>query len=114
MSQMTEQQQLAMSKVIAEVIQERQRQHAKWGEQNLESFELSQPLYSQREKLRARRHWNDEHNSDGKPLTFKAILEEEFLEVICERDPARLRAELLQVAAVAIQWVEKLDREAKP
>jgi len=29
---------------------------------------------------------------------------------IAERDPAKLRAELIQVAAVAVQWIQAIDR----
>jgi hypothetical protein len=46
--------------------------------------------------------------------TFAKILEEEFWEAMCEEDKTKLRVELLQVAGVAIQWVDKLDREGVP
>lgn len=45
-------------------------------------------------------------------VTFAQVLEEEFWEAICEEDKAKLRAELVQVAAVTIRWLAKLDREA--
>nr|WP_297429696.1 hypothetical protein [uncultured Actinotalea sp.] len=41
--------------------------------------------------------------------TFRDILLEEVFEALAEDDPARLRAELLQIAAVAVQWVETID-----
>jgi hypothetical protein len=43
-------------------------------------------------------------------VTFADILLEEVFEALAESDPARLRAELVQVAAVAVQWVEAIDR----
>jgi hypothetical protein len=44
-------------------------------------------------------------------LTFAAILKEEFYEALAEKDPSKLRTELIQVMAVAKLWVEVLDRE---
>jgi len=44
-------------------------------------------------------------------LTHAHILEEEFWEAMCETDPAKLRAELVQVAAMAAKWVADLDRK---
>lgn len=47
-------------------------------------------------------------------LTWMAILLEEVLEAAVETDPQRLREELIQVAAVAVKWVEDIDqRESK-
>ena len=42
-------------------------------------------------------------------VTFEHILTQEWAEAIAECDPAKLRAELIQVAAVAVQWVEAID-----
>lgn len=42
--------------------------------------------------------------------TWRDILAEEFNEALAESDPDRLRAELVQVAAVAVNWVEAIDR----
>lgn len=43
-------------------------------------------------------------------LTWRHILDEEVREAFCERDPTGLRTELIQVAAVAVAWVEAIDR----
>ncbi len=43
-------------------------------------------------------------------ITFRHILEEEVREAFAEDDPSRLRAELVQVAAVAAKWIEAIDR----
>lgn len=45
-------------------------------------------------------------------VTWTDILLEEVFEALAEDDPARLRAELIQVAAVAAQWVEAIDSRA--
>ncbi|MER6951259.1 hypothetical protein ABT294_45315 [Nonomuraea sp. NPDC000554] len=43
-------------------------------------------------------------------LSWRHILHEEVLEAFAEDDPELLRAELVQVAAVAVKWVQALDR----
>lgn len=45
-------------------------------------------------------------------LTWTDILNEEVQEAFAETDPAALREELVQVAAVALAWVEDIDRKA--
>jgi hypothetical protein len=44
----------------------------------------------------------------GKP-TWMHLVREEVAEAFQESDPARLRAELIQVAALCVSWIEKLD-----
>lgn len=72
--------------ILQEVRAERERQDAKWGgTPGVDRF--SDPHYA-------------------------AVLGEEFGEVCkawLERDVAGLREELVQVAAVAVAWVEELD-----
>lgn len=47
--------------------------------------------------------------------TWHAILHEEVAEAFAESDPTLLRAELLQVAAVALRWVDAIDeRQVSP
>lgn len=46
--------------------------------------------------------------------TWADVLAEETAESICETNPARLRAELIQVAAVAVRWVRSLDARYGP
>ncbi|MET9340854.1 2'-5' RNA ligase family protein [Nonomuraea sp. NPDC003804] len=41
-------------------------------------------------------------------VTWRHILHEEVLEAFAESDPDRLRAELIQVAAVAVKWAQAL------
>lgn len=41
--------------------------------------------------------------------TWAYVLAEEFWEAMCEEDPEKLRAELIQVAAVAANWVAFID-----
>ncbi|HYF53037.1 MAG TPA: hypothetical protein VEA41_02135 [Salinarimonas sp.] len=46
-------------------------------------------------------------------MTYSQILAEEVAEALAESDPMLLRAELVQVAAVAVQWVEAIDRRLR-
>jgi NTP pyrophosphatase (non-canonical NTP hydrolase) len=72
--------------IVEQVIAERERQDAKWG---------GTPGIDRRDDA-----------------TYAAVLGEEFGEVCqawLERDVENLRTELVQVAAVAIAWVEELD-----
>lgn len=91
--------------VAREVIQERVRQEAKWGEQNHPDgttgvYGLTRDFY---------RDLCDQKHRDGKG-TWLDILFEEFYEAAAEVDPAKLREELIQVAAVAVAWIEAIDR----
>lgn len=45
--------------------------------------------------------------------TWRHILEEEVAEAIAESDPEKLKAELIQVAAVCQQWVRAINRREK-
>lgn len=43
-------------------------------------------------------------------LTHAHVFDEETAEVLAETDPVKLRTELVQVAAVAVKWIEEIDR----
>lgn len=93
------------STALKEVAAERARQDAKWGEQNHPdgtSEEWKTVAVGMTVKA-------DSKAAQGK-LTWRDILEEEIWEAYAETDPARLRAELIQIAAVAVNWVEAIDR----
>lgn len=48
----------------------------------------------------------------GEHLTYEAILTEEYAELLAESEPGRVREELVQLAAVAVQIIEAIDRKA--
>jgi hypothetical protein len=91
--------------VLHEIARERSRQDAKWGEQD----------HSDGTNL-ANDSWRDHSRSltnraaAENRLTWAHVLQEEFTEAMAEVDPAALRAELVQVAAVATAWIEAIDR----
>lgn len=97
---------LKIASVLAEVLEERLRQEAQWGEQNHPdgTGKIGDSHIADLAKVR-----NDAHVAEG-ILTFRDILEEEVFEAFAESDPDRLREELIQVAAVAGAWVEAIDR----
>lgn len=104
--------------VLVEVGHERERQDVKWGEQNhpngtgpdvnivhvggVTNAELAERARERTNRCAARG-----------TVTYEQILTEEWAEAIACDDPAALRAELIQVAAVAVAWVEKIDRDAR-
>ena len=73
------------SEIFREVVDERLRQNAKWGDRN-----------------------NDPDADDN---FWLKVLGEEFGEVcktMLDNDPDELRKELIQVTAVAVAWLEKI------
>jgi len=98
-------------RVLLELHKERDRQDSKWGEQNHPDGTGQKCDESNASN---RRIECDRAAADG-TVTFRHILAEEVAEAFAETDAARLRAELVQVAAVAVMWIEALDRrEASP
>ena len=110
----------ATDDVLTEVAAERVRQDARWGEQNHPdgtsipmACELVAAL-THREAIPSERAkaLNRDAVEAGR-LTWALILLEEVCEALEERDPERLREELVQVAAVAVGWCEAIDRRTK-
>jgi len=97
--------------VLAEVLAERERQEAKFPDQH----DLPDGTGQDHAVVVAKiaRAACDEAHKAGR-LTWRHILCEEYAEAVAEVDPVKLRAELIQVAAVAVKWVEWLDRRPKP
>lgn len=94
--------------IASEVIEERLAQLEKWGEQTRPSHydEVFRLQFS-----RAAERWkeiNDARESETE-VTWDGVLLEEVYEALAEEDPQRIRAELIQVAAVAMAWVQDLD-----
>jgi hypothetical protein len=94
-----------LNRVERAVRDEREAQDAKWGEQN-------HPDGTERRRLRvagASRSRCQRLAREGR-VTWRHILDEEVQEALAEEDPAKLRTELIQVAAVAQAWAEAIDR----
>lgn len=94
--------------ILAEILAERARQDAKWGEQN--HPDGTGGLGRAHDALEARSECQRQF-AEGVG-SWLDILDEEVAETFAEDDPARLRAELIQVAAVAVAWIEAIDRRS--
>lgn len=96
---------LNAQRVAQEVVTERARQDAKWGEQS--HPDGTSEIWS---------HKADEFRASCQASfalghgTWLDILLEEVYEAAAEYDPAALRTELIQVAAVCVAWAEAIDR----
>lgn len=95
----------SMVPVLAEVQAERMRQIAKWGVQRRADGTPSGSATFNVEA--AKRHCQRMEAAGG--AHWAAVLSEEFFEAMAESDLANLRAELVQVAAVCVAWVEDID-----
>jgi hypothetical protein len=93
--------------VLGEVAYERAGQDEQWGEQN--HPDGTGQSFLDEHVARMARDACKIAAQDG-TLTWRLILNEEFAEACAERDPDRLRAELVQVAAVTVAWIEAIDR----
>ncbi|MFD6874511.1 MULTISPECIES: hypothetical protein [unclassified Streptomyces] len=93
-----------------EIDDERSRQLAKFGDQRHPSG-TGLPVYEY-----AARRYRDQavRNAAAGVLTWRDVLLEEVYEALAESDPAALRTELVQVAAVCAAWVSHLDRLPAP
>lgn len=92
---------------IDNVVAERERQDAKWGQQNHRNgtgynFENARESY---------RNACQTAFTEGVGTWADVWLEEVF-EALAETNPEKLREELIQAAAVAVAWVEAIDRRA--
>lgn len=87
---------------------ERKRQLEKWGNQNgkrLDGTGHALYVYNAAEYQRQ----NDARAEAGRKAVWAKVLLEETFEALAETDPAALREELVQVAAVATAWIEDID-----
>lgn len=94
-----------LATVLGDVARERDAQDAMWGVQEFpDGTGREYAADADEAKAACRTAW-----SEGR-LTWRHILTEEFFEALAESDPERLRVELVQTAAVAVKWVQALDR----
>lgn len=106
------------ARVLAEVAAERERQEAKWGQQNHPWHVPGLAVESVRHELRIPSSTEARDYvqalADYGILSYSAILLEEVCEAVDESDDVLARHELIQVAAVAVAAVEAIDRRAVP
>jgi hypothetical protein len=88
------------------VIAEYERAREKHGPFNYPFGTGSDALWTITEQVRA---LVDAKENVG-TLTCSEVLLEETLEVLSEKDPAALKAELIQVASVALAWASRIEK----
>jgi hypothetical protein len=95
---------------LLEVEEEVVRQQELWGEQNHPNRK-EHSAYTDGFAWQATewKRLNDSRLANGS-LAFDGILLEEVYEAVSESEPARIREELVQVAAVAVTWIAAIDR----
>jgi len=96
--------------VLAEVFAEQVRQVTKFGEQHREDGTGGPVMRSESDRMRAA----CDHLARSGGADWRAVLLEEVYEALAEDDPLKLRAELLQVAAVCATWVQDIDSREAP
>lgn len=102
---------ISVSKVAFEIVAERRRQMQKWGD--CEKLpDGTRNGGANVHMLAQARQSCDRAYREGR-LTHAHVLEEEVYEALTEEDPVRLRAELIQVAAVVAKWIQDIDSRPK-
>lgn len=95
----------ARVRVINDIQAERSRQETLWGVQRHANGTGSEA--DKLEAADAKMAYDNAVALDR--LSWRHILDEEVKEAFAESDWQRLRAELVQVAAVAVAWIEDID-----
>lgn len=100
--------------ILQDIHWERIAQDEKWGEQNHPDGtgpRVVNPIVAFYMETRAKLARDIcQHEHDHGRGTWQHILEEEVSEAFAEEEPEKLRNELIQIAAVAVAWVEAIDR----
>jgi hypothetical protein len=103
----------ALDKVLQNIKTEREFQDNKWGsKQTHDNGTGPGEVYELLPSADYAKRLCDAAAHDGE-LTWAHILLEEVCEALEEKDPVKLRTELVQVAAVCCSFIEDLDRKAK-
>ncbi|MDP4506857.1 NUDIX hydrolase [Nonomuraea turcica] len=106
----------SLARVLAEVAAERAAQDERWGMQELPDGTGGARTTAESDLARQETETAAPYGEDGgdevpaRIRDQRHVLAEEVLEAFAEADPDRLRAELIQVAAVAVKWAQALDR----
>lgn len=107
---MTDEHYEAIAQINEEIVAERVRQEEKFPDQ----VDLPDGTGAEHSATVAKiaRAACDEAHKAGR-VTWRHILCEEYAEAVAEVDRVKLRAELIQVAAVCVKWIEWIDKRPK-
>jgi hypothetical protein len=107
-------------RIFLEVSRERKRQDEKWGEQNHPMRGLGDDNIIKRGSILCPEDSTLKnalstfrYRNETKKAGWFDILQEEICEAFLETEPEKQREEMIQVAAVAVQIIECLDRRIK-
>lgn len=90
--------------ILCEIIAERIRQDAKWGEQHWpDGTAVDFKGTADRYRITCNNNFKDG------TLTWADIAKEEFYEALAEVEWPKIRAEVIQVLAVLVAWIEDGD-----
>jgi hypothetical protein len=95
-----------LARVLADVTAEREAQHAVHGVQHHLADGTGAEWRAFAEHMRTE---CERAAAEGR-MTWRHILLEEVAEALAEDEPHRIRGELVQTAAVAVQWLQAIDQ----
>lgn len=95
--------------IVNEVADERLKQNEKWGQQDHASVRGERARGQFAVQAETWKQINDARVA-GDEIHWDGILLEEVFEALECKTEAEMRGELIQVAAVAVAWVEAIDR----
>lgn len=98
----------SLTEVLTAIAAERKAQIARWGVQNHPDGTGMHFLKGTADR---ERRACDAAFENGRG-TWRHIFAEEVAEAFAERDLVKLRGELVQAAAVAVAWIEAIDRRS--
>ena len=93
--------------VLSEISSERSRQDTLWGDQS--GLDYGTLRVGDTARMEFLQNAADRLQERGS-ITFRDILAEEVAEAFCAENSDELRKELVQVAAVCVQWIEAIDK----
>ena len=97
------------AQMLSEIQAERDRAEAKFPNQHIPNFPERMDFEHARAERDQAQELTDRCHEKG-VVTWWHVLREEVYEAFAESDPAKLRAELIQVGAMVVRWIEDLDR----
>lgn len=98
--------------VLLEMLAERQRQTKKFGQEtHPDGIGKDLNIFGTATDCMKQAQYACDDCANDNSMTFWHILFEEVLEANAAPDKTNLREELIQIAAAAVAWVEKIDRD---
>lgn len=94
--------------ILSAITAERAKQLKRWGVQELPDRVENNDDYTPEEADERARSYKTAATAKPSLVSWQAVLLEEVYEALAETEPDKIIAELIQVAAVAVSWIENL------